>query len=81
MADAADMVVANDERAMGLLEEQLRRDRIAESMRTHTFDPHRLCVQCHEPIGEKRLRALANTGVCAACARLLEEHYGRMPFA
>ena len=81
MADAADKVTADDERAMALLEEQLRQQRIAESMRRYTFDPLKRCVDCGEPIGEARLRALCNTGVCAACATQLEQRYARMPFA
>jgi RNA polymerase-binding transcription factor DksA len=81
MSDAADKVVADDERAMELLEQQLRRDRHAESMRPHVFDPDRRCDDCSEPIGIERLKLLSNTGRCAACARIAEQRLARMPFA
>jgi RNA polymerase-binding transcription factor DksA len=75
------MVVANEERAMTLLDEQMRRDRIAQSMRPYKFDPHRRCCDCGEPIGIERQKLLPLTGRCACCAAAAEKAYSRMPFA
>lgn len=77
MPDAADQVVINDERAMAMLEEQQRQQRIADSHVLH--DPARPvdCFDCGEPIPPARLKAYPRTGRCTPCAALIEASYRR----
>lgn len=79
MADAADKVVEDDERAMALLQqqEQQRRDRealIAESM--HCYDPTipLYCDDCDEQIDPERLAAYPKASRCTTCATAHEKH-------
>lgn len=72
MADAADKVVADDERAMAQLEEQLRLQRVKESFMQ--FDPSKPvhCIDCAEPVSTERLRAFPHTRRCIGCATEIE---------
>jgi RNA polymerase-binding transcription factor DksA len=77
MADAADQVTADDERAMALLErqrqEQAARDaRIAASM--HAVDPSlpQYCNDCAEQIDPDRLMAFPRASRCTGCAEAYE---------
>lgn len=75
MADAADKVVADEERAMQLLAEQeeARRARIEESLRG--FDPSLplYCDDCEEQIDPDRLMAYPMASRCTACAAAYEK--------
>ena len=77
MADAADKVVADDERAMALLEEEQRRQRIAESMKIHDPDLPVDCFDCGMPVPAARLAAYPRTRRCTPCAALIEASYRR----
>lgn len=72
MPDAADKVVADEERAMALFEQQ-RQARIAESMRG--FDPALplYCDDCDEQIDPERLAAYPMASRCTACAAAYEQ--------
>lgn len=77
MIDAADKAASDDERAMALFEEQMRRRRIADSMRP--YDPTQPidCVECGEPVSVERQRAYPHTRRCVRCAAEAEALYRR----
>lgn len=77
MADAADKVVDDDERAMALFEEQRRQQRIAESRKPYDPDLPVDCFDCGMPVTAARLQAYPRTRRCTPCAALVEASYRR----
>lgn len=75
MSDAADKVIADDERSMEQLEERLRQQRIAASHQL--YDPTKPvnCVDCGEDIAPERLAAYPRTARCTGCASEVEQRY------
>lgn len=79
MADAADQVTSDAERAMARFEEEQRLKRIAESHRVRDPSAARNCTEpnCDLPIEPGRLKALPFTGRCARCAIAAEKRYAQ----
>lgn len=67
MADAADKVVADDERAMALFEQQRAAARSLHAASVVPAHPMH-CLECGETIPVARLVALPHTRRCAPCA-------------
>lgn len=80
MADQADAVVANEDRAMELFEADLRQRRIAESMRGYDPNAEINCVDCSELVPRERLQAYPHTRRCTRCASDVESGYRRNDF-
>jgi RNA polymerase-binding transcription factor DksA len=85
MADIADRAneLVEHERAEALARfhaEQVRCERIAESMRPYDPTAPRICADCQEEIELDRVKALPLTGRCAHCAAVAEAQLrGRAP--
>lgn len=76
MADAADQVTTDDERAMAKFEEEQRLARIAASMRVYDASVPLNCVECAEIIPPERLKAYPRTARCVDCASDVELRNG-----